>query len=171
LKLPTGAARFIVMSGPIVTTLVFIAAVASALVAGIFYTFSSFVMGALGHIPPEQGINAMRSINVVVLNPTFLGLFLGNTLLCAGLAFWALFFLGGPEAWLVLGASVLYVVGCFGVTLMFNVPLNDRLARAAPIDVGEVWQIYLRDWTMWNTVRTVAPIVATVLFMLALLQR
>jgi uncharacterized membrane protein len=45
MKLPTGAARFIVMSGPLITTLLFIAAVASALVAGIFSAFSSFVMG------------------------------------------------------------------------------------------------------------------------------
>lgn len=32
------------------------AAIGAGLTAGIFYAFSTFVMAALGRIPPEQGI-------------------------------------------------------------------------------------------------------------------
>ena len=57
---------------------VFVAAIGCGLVAGIFFAFSSFVMPALGRIAPEQGINAMQSINVAVLNVGFLSLFVGT---------------------------------------------------------------------------------------------
>jgi len=42
----------------------------SALVGGIFFAFSSFVMKALARVPSAEGIAAMQSINVVVLNWT-----------------------------------------------------------------------------------------------------
>ncbi len=158
------------MTSQWIPALLFVAAVASALNAGIFYAFSSFVMGALGRIPSEQGINAMKAINVVVINPSFLVLFMGTTVLCAGLALWSLFHLGETTAWLILAASALFVIGCFGVTMMFNVPLNNQLARASPSEAGALWQTYLRDWTMWNTVRTVAPTFSAVLFTLALVR-
>jgi uncharacterized membrane protein len=52
-----------------IITLVFIAAIGSGIVGGIFYAFSSFVMPALGRLPPEQGVAAMNSISVTVINP------------------------------------------------------------------------------------------------------
>ena len=53
----------------------------SALVGGIFFAFSSFVMKALARVPSAEGIAAMQSINVVVLNPSFLGAFIGTAVL------------------------------------------------------------------------------------------
>ncbi len=43
----------------------------SALVGGVFFAFSSFVMKALARVPSPEGIAAMQSINVVVINPSF----------------------------------------------------------------------------------------------------
>jgi uncharacterized membrane protein len=40
--------------------------------AGVFFTFSAFVMQALGKLPSGEGIRAMRTINQVILNPLFL---------------------------------------------------------------------------------------------------
>jgi uncharacterized membrane protein len=54
------------------------------------------------------------------------------------------------------------------VTLIFNVPLNNRLAAVNP-DSAEgkaVWAHYLRVWTVWNHVRTVAPLAAMGCFIL-----
>ena len=45
------------------------AVLGSGLVAGIFFAFSTFVMRALGQLPENQGIAAMKAINVTVLNP------------------------------------------------------------------------------------------------------
>ncbi len=45
----------------------------SAVIGGVFFAFSSFVMKALARVPASAGIGAMQSINVVVLNASFLG--------------------------------------------------------------------------------------------------
>ena len=58
-----------------------IALLGSALVGGVFFAFSSFVMKALARMPSSEGIAAMQSINVVVINPAFLGAFIGTALL------------------------------------------------------------------------------------------
>ena len=60
------------------TSLVSATAIGAALVAGIFYAFSTFVMQALGRLAPREGIAAMQSINVVVINPLFFLAFFGT---------------------------------------------------------------------------------------------
>ncbi|MGH7600945.1 MAG: hypothetical protein ACREOI_31695, partial [bacterium] len=53
------------------------AALGCGLIAGVFFAFSAFVMKALSRLPPSEGIAAMQSINVAVINPVFLTVFLG----------------------------------------------------------------------------------------------
>lgn len=148
--------------------LLFVSAISSALVAGIFYGFSSFVMPALGRLSDEQGSEAMNSINVTVYTPSFMILFMGTALLSAVLAVWSLFSIGNLDSQLVLAASLLYVVGCFGVTVRFNLPLNRQLTEIVAGSGSMPWRRFLRDWTMWNTVRTVGAGLASALFILAL---
>lgn len=52
------------------------ALIGSALIGGAFFAFSSFVMKALARLPFTEGIATMQSINIVVINPLFLGTFL-----------------------------------------------------------------------------------------------
>lgn len=152
--------------------LVLAAALGTAIVGGMFYAFSSFVMRALGKLPPEQGIAAMNSINVVVITPSFMLVFMGSALLCLLLA------VAGPYAWwpqpsgkLVLGASLLYVLGCFGLTMALNQPMNLRLAALPAGQALAYWPQYLEAWTLWNHVRTAASLLAAGLFIAALLLR
>jgi uncharacterized membrane protein len=56
------------------------------LIAGTFFAFSVFVMRALAARPAPGGTAAMQSINVVVLNPVFLGVFVGSAVLCVAAA-------------------------------------------------------------------------------------
>lgn len=51
--------------------------------AGVFFAFSTFVMKALGARPLAQGIAAMQSINVAVINRWFMAAFFGTALLCS----------------------------------------------------------------------------------------
>jgi len=55
------------------------------------------------------------------------------------------------------------------VTVLFNVPLNNKLAAVKPdsAEGNAVWTRYLREWTLWNHVRTVAPLAAMAAFILA----
>ena len=104
----------------------------TAIVGGVFFAFSSFIMKALERLPAPEGIAAM-------------------------------FFVGG---------AVCYFAGTFLVTMFGNVPLNDQLASESPTDPAAVtlWTHYLDRWTMWNTVRTIAAIGATILYTVGLIQ-
>ncbi|MPZ32541.1 MAG: DUF1772 domain-containing protein [Rhodospirillales bacterium] len=155
-----------------VFVLILAAAIGCGLVAGIFFAFSSFVMAALGRLPSDHGIAAMNAINVTVINPLFMLAFFGTAALClaasAGVALrWT-----ASNGMLVLLASVIYLVGCIGVTMLRNVPLNNALAVVTPgtPEAAALWTRYLSEWTFWNTVRTVAPIVSAVLFTAALIR-
>jgi uncharacterized membrane protein len=144
------------------------AAIGSAIVGGIFYAFSSFVMAALGRLPAAQGVAAMNAINVTVITPSFMTVFMGTALVCLVLAGGS-FFWWGQAAWkLIFAASLCYLVGSLGITMVGNVPLNDQLATVAPAQEAALWSHYLDAWTAWNHVRTLASIISAVLFTIAL---
>jgi uncharacterized membrane protein len=136
-----------------------------------FYAFSSFVMPALGRVPPAEGARAMQRINVDVFHPSFMALFFGipvASVALTGVAIWR--WDPALSPFVVAGAAV-YVVGCFAVTAAGNVPLNNALERA-DVDTQsgqQLWADYLRRWTRWNTVRTAACVAAAVLFLWPLL--
>jgi uncharacterized membrane protein len=143
------------------------------LMAGFFYAFSISVMRALGQIAPASGIAAMQSINVVVINPVFLGVFLGTAVTCLALLIGSLVRWRLPGAGLLIGGSVLYLVGTFLVTMLFNVPRNNALAAvaAATPEAAALWKTYLTSWTSWNHVRTLASLAALLLLALGFRAR
>jgi uncharacterized membrane protein len=50
--------------------------------AGLFFTFSTFVTKALSRLPPGEGMAAMQAINSAILNPLFFTLFFGTVAVC-----------------------------------------------------------------------------------------
>ncbi len=154
---------------PVVGTM---ALLGSALVGGIFFAFSSFIMKALAGVPSGEGIGAMQSINVVVINPSFMGAFFGTAVVSLVAIWLALAGWGHPSAPFFLGGALFYLVGTILVTIFGNVPLNDQLAAVSATDPGtrEVWEHYLDRWTMWNHVRTAAAMVAALLYTFGLIQ-
>ena len=157
----------------LIPTLLWFSAIGCGLIAGLSFAFSTFIMTALGRIDQASGIAAMNAINVDIVRCVFLPLFLLTTLTCAGLV------LAGGLNWTAPGSAamivggLLYIVGMFVVTMVFNVPLNDALAAVGGNgpDAAAVWKRYLSDWTMWNHVRTVTSALATILFVYALTIR
>jgi uncharacterized membrane protein len=151
---------------------VLLTAIVYGLVSGAFYAFSSFVMPGLGRISAPEGIVAMQGINITALRPPFMLGFMGAVLLSVVAIVIAIVRWGQPgSVWLVIGA-VLYIVGCFGLTMVFNVPLNNAIAAADPTtpEAAELWARYLREWTNWNTVRTVFAAAASAAFIKALVS-
>jgi uncharacterized membrane protein len=140
------------------------------LMAGLFFVFSVAVMKALGALPPEKGMSAMQSINVAILNPVFMLVFMGTAALCAVTFVLALLHWQSPGARYLLAGSILYLAGGLLVTVVANVPMNDALAAAHPgtADAARVWANYLTNWTLWNHVRTMACLGATASYALAL---
>lgn len=146
------------------------AALGCGLIAGVFFAFSVSVMRALARLPAAEGIAAMQSINVVILNPLFLAVFLGTAAACvvvmiAGILRWH-----EPGAAYLLVGGGLYLLGSFVVTMLFNVPRNEALALVAPADpaAASLWADYLTTWTAWNHVRAAASLAAAAALTIAL---
>jgi uncharacterized membrane protein len=97
--------------------------------------------------------------------------FLGTALACLLLALGAGFWWHEPSGKLLLVAALLYAFGSFGLTLALNQPMNLRLAALAPAEALAYWPEYVRGWTLWNTVRTVASLVSSALLVAALLLK
>ncbi|MFP2926480.1 DUF1772 domain-containing protein [Pyxidicoccus sp. 3LG] len=150
--------------------LTFLSALGAGLMAGLFFAFSAFIMNALARLPPAQGILAMQSINVTILRPSFLAVFLGTAVASLVLAVSALLSWERPEARYLVVGSALYLLGIIGVTGAFNVPRNDALAALDPAsaEAAGQWARYVSTWTAWNHVRTAAALGASAAFILAL---
>jgi uncharacterized membrane protein len=158
------------MNQPLIFLLTLTSMVGCGLMAGTFFAFSAFIMRALARLPAPQGIAAMQSINVVVLNPLFIGVFVGTAMLCAGLSIHALVTPSRPgTSWLLVGCA-LYIVGNFIVTRAYNIPRNNALAAVDPssVEAAKLWADYLVTWTTWNHVRTVTAAVAMASLAIAL---
>jgi len=139
------------------------------LIAGVFFAFSTFVMSALARLQPTEGIAAMQSINITVINPLFMTVFLGTAVTCLFLTIATLSHWHRPGAAYLLVGSLLYLIGAVGVTLAFNVPLNDSLAIANPdsTEGAKLWATYQTNWTLWNHVRMLAALAAAALLTIA----
>jgi uncharacterized membrane protein len=150
-------------------TLTLLSALGCGLMAGFFFAFSACVMNALARLPAAQGIAAMQSINVTVINPLFMAGFLGTAAACALLAVSSLLRWREPGAAYLLAGSLLYLVGTLLVTILFNVPRNDALAAVDPASAegAGLWAGYVSSWTAWNHVRTVASLAAAALLTIA----
>lgn len=148
------------------------AIIAYALVSGVFLAFSDFIMRSLAHTGGIGGVDAMQVINREVFRWVFMTLFIGMAPVSLAIAGYGGFIVGnGPGALLVL-AGLTYFVGCFGVTVFFNVPMNEALAgmEASSASARDYWTgTYLPRWTFWNTVRTVASMISAALLLFGLL--
>ena len=153
-----------------VTALLWFGAIGCGIMAGVYFTFSSFAMKSFASIDTSAGIAAMQSINDVILRSAFMPLFFGTSLAAAvAVLLYAL----NPELsggiWMGL-AGAIYFAGMFLCTVFFNVPLNNKLKAVDPGSPhgADVWNMYLRVWTRWNHVRTVTSTVATAFFIQAI---
>ena len=128
---------------------------AYALVGGVFLAFSDFIMRALAIAP--QGDAAMQAINREVFRWIFMTLFLGLAPVSIGLTVYGGFWADGPSGKLIALAGLVYFFGCFGVTVLFNVPMNNALAEiiAGTSEATEYWKAtYVPRWTFWKPMPT-----------------
>ncbi|NIJ37991.1 putative membrane protein [Sphingopyxis panaciterrae] len=159
------------MADSVTMVLLWFSIVACGLVAGLYFTFSAFAMRALARIDVPAGIAAMNSINVEIQRSLFMPLFVGSSLSSLALAVIGLLRWGVPGAAAAMAGGLIYFAGMFVVTMVCNVPRNSALAKSNPASAADaaLWALYLREWTFWNHVRTLASTAALVLFVIALI--
>ena len=69
-------------------------------------------------------------------------------------------------------SAFVYFIGCFGVTVAFNVPMNEVLAgmELTANATRDYWtSTYVPRWTFWNSVRTGAAALSAALLLFGLL--
>lgn len=158
------------------TFILVLATITTALVAGLFYAFAVSVNIAFAQLPDAAYITSTQAINVAIVNPAFMVSFLGAPVLLP-LATW----LNARPAftrrsWYLLAATLVFVIGSFGVTVVANIPLNDKLAAfstegASAEQLHNMRVAFATPWNNWHLVRTLAGITALILLVMACLQR
>jgi uncharacterized membrane protein len=144
----------------------------TALIAGLFYAYSCSVNPGLGKLSDENYLSAMQSINREILNPVFFMSFMG-TLILLPLSTWVQYSNPAPvRFYLLLGATLVYGVGTFGVTIFGNVPLNNMLdafhiQSGSPETLNQQRELFEKPWNQLHAIRTVANAVALLLVLLA----
>ena len=157
------------MNGYLVV-LTLLAALGCAMMAGVFFAFSAFVMKALARLPAELGIGAMQAINVAAVTFAFMAALFGTAVGCGALAVWALFAWDERFApYLLLGSS-LYLIGTILLTIAYHGPRNEALATLEPhsAEAESHWRRYLSGWTAWNHLRAATALAAAATLTIAL---
>ena len=143
---------------------ILVAAITGAgLVTGLLFAFSNFALQSLADLPNDKGMFAMQRINERIINPLFLVLFFGTPILCVVIAIHSVMHSSDVGSMAKLIGAVAYLAGPFGITVLFNVPLNNQLAEAELSSADDVWPEYQRRWQRWNHIRTYMGIAAVAL--------
>ena len=146
----------------------------TALMAGLFYAWSCSVMLGFARLPDREFILAMQATNRAIQNPIFFAAFFGTPIFLPISAF--LHYGQTPRFWFLLAATVIYLIGTFGVTVFGNVPLNNTLDRfdlhsAPEAEIAVQRGEFERRWNNLNTVRTISSTLALILVVIACLNR
>jgi uncharacterized membrane protein len=137
----------------VMRNLIPVAAVLAGLQAGTYFTWATGVMPGLAHTDDRTFVSAVQEMNVAIVNPVFMATFLGTPALAA-VAIWA----GGPQArpWTI--AATALAIATVAITIAGNVPLNDALAAAGPVDkIGDLAAVRADFESLWvklNVART-----------------
>jgi uncharacterized membrane protein len=146
-----------------------LATVLCGLQAGTYYTWATGVMPGLARVDDHGFVSTMQHVNVAIVNPLFMLSFLGAPLLAA-----VAVLTSGSAArpWTV--AALVLAVATVVVTAAGNIPLNDALAAAGPVDriadLGAAREHFETLWVRWNVLRTLTSTGALALLTWAALR-
>ena len=143
------------------------AALTTALIAGLFFTWSVSIIPGLAELADAEYIRVMQSINRAIQNVPFFLCFLGGAVLLPVSAYLWYENPGNSVFWLLIGASGFYLIGALGIAVIGNVPLNNDLDTAPEHDMAK-WRVaFTRRWNRFHHLRTAASLVAFALVLLS----
>lgn len=156
--------------------LLFITVLFSGLVAGLFYSYSCSVNPGLKSLADADYLKAMQSINSAIQNPVFFAAFMGLLLLYPITVYQMHQPMASVSFYLFIFSLAIYYIGVFGITVFFNVPLNDQLAAfsissATPDEITAMRETFENPWNTFHTIRTIASILSFALLIIALLAK
>ena len=154
--------------------ILFGAIVLTGLSAGLFLAWSVSVIPGTQKIMDTTYLETMQSINRAILNRAFYGIFFGS-LIFLSIASVYEFNTNKTVFWLMLAASIFYLVGTVGVTALGNVPLNKQLdvlslGEMNTKSVAEFRQHYESKWNRLHMIRTLFAVASFCLSVLAVFK-
>lgn len=147
----------------------FSAVLLTGLSAGFFYAWSVSVVPGTLKVADTIYLQTMQSINRAILNPAFFLIFLGSLILLVTTTIQQ--YNAGLTFWLVLAATLIYLIGTFGVTAIGNVPLNNDLDALHLNDLSNDKLAHFRQYyeLKWNRLHTIRTVFAVISFLLSLI--
>jgi uncharacterized membrane protein len=148
----------------------------TGLLAGLLYAFNVAFVPALRDIKATPHIALMQSLNQKIQNPVFFLSFFGPTIV---LPLAAYLHRSGPQFPLLVVAAGLHIIGANGVTVVGNIPLNDKLDKLDVNQLSEAEADQIRNefqgqgkpWMQFHNIRTLAEMGATALVFIACLSK
>ena len=156
------------------TTILIITTLSSGLMAGLFYSWSVSVTLGLAKIGNANYLQAFQSMNRAILNPAFFIFFMGLVILLPLVSYMYSTSLS-TQFWLILSATILYMLGVMVVTIFGNVPMNNTL-EVLQIESMSLEQMssfrlgFESKWNNLNMIRTICSSFSFVLLILACIQ-
>lgn len=153
-----------------------LAATSTALIAGLFYSWTVSVTPGIGRISDKAYLESFQAMNRAILNPAFFATFIGTLILLPLATILTYSNPITPRFWLLLIATIFYAAGVFGVTMAGNVPMNESLdkfniAAASAEELAAKRLTFEAPWNRLNLIRTWFNIGAVVLVTIALMWR
>ena len=130
-------------------------ALLNAINAGVFLAFTTMVSRSLRETPGDAGASIMRRINDLAPRSVFLLFFLGAPVVAGATLLLAI--TRGALSAPIVGA-VASTVAAFVVSVIWNIPWNNRLERAS--GNSTVWALFCRAWPRANTARALLSLLA-----------
>ena len=146
----------------------------TGLTAGLCFTWANAVTPGIGRLDDLGFLQAFQQMNRAIINPIFIVVFMGPTI--THIANIILFKSANPTIfWLILTASILYLIGLTFITVFGNVPLNEmidkvELLTASPEELKTLRDQFEIRWNRFHMVRTITTSLSFFLLILSLLM-
>ena len=153
----------------------FAAILLTGLLAGLFYGYDCSVIKGLGNLQDDVYLQSFQSINKAIQTPYFFISFMGSLVVLPMAAFLSYKNCSLATFYLLLTATLIYIIGVFGVTIFSNVPLNDHMARfpissATANEIAAMRKAFEKPWNASHTIRTIAAVISFSLAILSIIN-
>lgn len=146
----------------------------TGLLAGIFFTWTNAVTPGIGRLDDLSYLKAFQNMNRAIINPLFYLVIIGPLFLLP-LSLYLYKGSSSPTRRALLGATTLYYLGIFVVTMIGNIPLNILLEKAqldsiSLEDAKILRSKFEQSWNDFHLVRTITSAASFLLLILACLS-
>ena len=148
-----------------------------SLVAGLLFGFAIVVMPGIAKLTDKDYLLAFKHMDGIIQNnqPLFILVWAGSILSVIITLILGIMNLSGTQIYLLIFASILYLLGVQFPTFRFNIPLNNTLQNLDIESLEESEATLSRvdfeiPWNRWNKIRTVNAILAVSMLLLLLIR-